>query len=123
MICSSSSCLTFIQWHRWLGQRKVSRGRSGRVPEHDVSNLPAGPPAGTRPAWHSLTLVVPQAVLSPLTRTAIFLVVTVDAGGEAVARDLLSDLSALQRAVGFRDPDGRLSCVAGVGSEAWDRLF
>jgi putative iron-dependent peroxidase len=67
--------------------------------------------------------VVPQAVLSPLTRTAIFLVVTIDPGGEAVARDLLSALSALQRAVGFRDPHGRLSCVAGVGSDAWDRLF
>jgi len=62
-------------------------------------------------------------VLSPLTRTAIFLVVTIDPGGEAVARDLLSALSGLQRAVGFRDPHGRLSCVAGVGSEAWDRLF
>jgi putative iron-dependent peroxidase len=67
--------------------------------------------------------VVPQAVLSPLTRTAIFLVVTIDPGGEAVARDLLPALSGLQRAVGFRDPHGRLSCVAGVGSEAWDRLF
>jgi putative iron-dependent peroxidase len=70
-----------------------------------------------------VTFVVPQAVLSPLTRTAIFLVVTIHAGGEAVARDLLSALSALQRAVGFRDPNGRLSCVASVGSHAWDRLF
>jgi len=68
-------------------------------------------------------VVVPQAVLSPLTRTAIFLVVTIDPGGEAVARDLLSALSGLQRAVGFREPPSRLSCVAGIGSEAWDRLF
>lgn len=68
-------------------------------------------------------VVVPQAVLSPLTRTAIFLVVTIDPGGEAVARDLLSALSGLQRAVGFREPHGKLSCVAGVGSQAWDRLF
>lgn len=68
-------------------------------------------------------VVVPQAVLSPLTRTAIFLVVTIDPGGEAVARDLLSALSGLQRAVGFREPHSRLSCVAGIGSEAWDRLF
>ncbi|MFC7645234.1 Dyp-type peroxidase [Streptosporangium lutulentum] len=67
--------------------------------------------------------VVPQAVLSPLTRTAIFLVVTVDPGGEPVARDLLSELSALQRAIGFRAPNGDLSCVAGIGSQAWDRLF
>src|SRR5215469_375411 len=68
-------------------------------------------------------VVVPQAVLSPLTRTAIFLVVTIDPGGETVARDLLSALSGLQRAVGFREPQGRLSCVAGIGSPAWDRLF
>lgn len=68
-------------------------------------------------------LVVPQAVLSPLTRTAIFIVVTIDPGGEPVARGLLSMLSGMQRAVGFRAPDGRLSCVAGIGSHAWDRLF
>ncbi len=66
---------------------------------------------------------VAQPVLSPVTRTAIFLVVTIDAGGESAARDLLSELSGLQRAVGFREPEGKLSCVAGVGSEAWDRLF
>jgi porphyrinogen peroxidase len=67
--------------------------------------------------------VVPQAVLRPLTRTAIFLIVSVDPGGETVARDLLADLPGLGRAVGFREPQGNLSCVAGVGSEAWDRLF
>ncbi|PZS12104.1 MAG: peroxidase [Pseudonocardiales bacterium] len=67
--------------------------------------------------------VVPQPVLSPLTTAAIFLVVTIDPGGESVARELLSDLAGLQRSVGFRVPDGRLSCVAGVGSQAWDRLF
>jgi porphyrinogen peroxidase len=66
---------------------------------------------------------IPQPVLSPLTRAAIFLVVTVDPGGESAARDLLSDLPALQRAVGFRAPEGRLSCVAAIGSQAWDRLF
>jgi putative iron-dependent peroxidase len=67
--------------------------------------------------------VLPQAVLSPLTRTAIFLVATVDAGGDAAVRDLLPALSGLQRGVGFREPHGNLSCVTGVGSDAWDRLF
>jgi putative iron-dependent peroxidase len=38
-------------------------------------------------------------------------------------RGLCADLSALLRAVGFRDLEGRLSCVMGFGSEAWDRLF
>src|ERR1700742_5194625 len=66
---------------------------------------------------------VPQAVLSPLTRAAIFLVVTIDPGGEAAVRDLLSDLAGLERSIGFPAPEDRLSCVAGIGSEAWDRLF
>jgi putative iron-dependent peroxidase len=62
-------------------------------------------------------------VLSPLTTAAIFLVVTVDPGGEPVVRDLLADLAGLQRSVGFGLPEGTLSCVAGIGSQAWDRLF
>lgn len=66
---------------------------------------------------------VSQPVLSPLTTAAIFLVVTIDPGGETVARELLSELAGLQRSVGFRVPEGRLSCVAGVGSQVWDRLF
>lgn len=66
---------------------------------------------------------VPQPVLTPLTVAAIFLVATINAGGEAVAREVLADCAALQRAVGFRVPDGALSCVAGIGSAAWDRLF
>lgn len=67
---------------------------------------------------------VPQSVLSPLTAAAIFLVMTVGSGGEAAVRSLLSDLNGLQRAVGFRaSPSGRLSCVAGIGSDVWDRLF
>lgn len=66
---------------------------------------------------------VPQSVLSPLTNSAVFLVVTVDPGGEPVVRELLSDLPGLVRAVGFRIPEGELTCVAGIGSEAWDRLF
>jgi putative iron-dependent peroxidase len=65
----------------------------------------------------------PQPVLSPLTSAAIFLVVTVNPGGETTVRDLLPDLAGLQRSVGFRLPEGQLRCVTGVGSAAWDRLF
>jgi putative iron-dependent peroxidase len=68
-------------------------------------------------------VVVPQPVLGPLTRTAIFLVLGIDPGGEPVVRDLLSDLAGLQRSVGFGVPDGGLSCVAGIGSAAWGRVF
>jgi porphyrinogen peroxidase len=60
-----------------------------------------------------------------LTRAAIFLVVTIAPGAEAeaVVRSLCADFSALVRAVGFRDLEGKLSCVLGIGSAAWDRLF
>ena len=64
-----------------------------------------------------------QAVLSPLTGAAIFLVATIVADGEPAVRGLLGDLAGLQRSVGFRVPGGELSCVAGVGADAWVRLF
>lgn len=64
-----------------------------------------------------------QSVLSPLTASALFLVVTVDDGGEETVRELLADLAGLERSVGFGYPGGGLSCVAGIGSAAWDRLF
>jgi putative iron-dependent peroxidase len=64
----------------------------------------------------------PQPIVTPLTAAAMFLVVTVNPGGEAVARGLLADLSGLERAVGFRIP-GDLSCVAAIGSAAWNRLI
>jgi putative iron-dependent peroxidase len=62
-------------------------------------------------------------VLDPLTSAAIFLVLTIDPGGETTCRDLLSDWAGLERAVGFRAPGTGLACVVGVGSDAWDRLF
>ena len=65
----------------------------------------------------------PQAVLTPLTESAIFLVAVVEMGGEEVVRDLLADISGLKRSVGFRIPDAELSCVTGLGSDLWDRLF
>ena len=66
---------------------------------------------------------VPQPVLSPPTGTAIFLVVRVNPGGEQAVRGLLPDLAGLQRSVGARVPAGALTCVAGIGSAVWDRLF
>ena len=65
----------------------------------------------------------PQSVLTPLTESAIFLVLTVDGGGEQTVRDLLGDVPGLNRAVGFRAPDGDLTVVVGIGSSAYDRLF
>jgi porphyrinogen peroxidase len=68
---------------------------------------------------------VPQAVVQALTRAAIFLVATINPGNasRAAVRSFCGDLPALLRAVGFRDIEGNLSCVMGIGSEAWDRLF
>ncbi len=66
-----------------------------------------------------------QAVASPLTRAAIFLVATLNPGSEnrAILRSFCGDLPALLRAVEFRDLEGGLSCVMGFGSDAWNRLF
>ena len=66
---------------------------------------------------------LPQPVTAPLTPAALFLVVTIDEGGEAAVHDALPDISGLVRAVGFRDSDKRLSVVTSIGSDAWDRLF
>ncbi|HEY2795542.1 MAG TPA: Dyp-type peroxidase [Micromonosporaceae bacterium] len=65
----------------------------------------------------------PQSVLSPLTDAAVFLVATINAGAETAVRDLLSDLSGLIRSVGFRLPAAGLTAVAGIGADAWDRLY
>lgn len=70
-------------------------------------------------------LPVPQPVLGPLTRAAIFLVVTVnpDAESYATMRSFCGDLAGLIRAVEFRDIDAGLTCIVGFGSDAWGRLF
>jgi len=67
--------------------------------------------------------VQPQPILAPLTPAAIFLVLTIDDGGEATVHDALPELSGMVRAIGFRDPAKRLSAIASIGSDAWDRLF
>lgn len=64
-----------------------------------------------------------QPFLGPLTSSAIFLVLTINPGGEDTVRDLLDDLTGLERSVGFRLPEGKLECTLGIGSAAWDRLF
>ena len=78
-------------------------------------------------AFDSITApdAVPQPVSAPLTRAAIFLVVTVNPGSEsrATVRSFCGELAALLRAVEFRDLEAGLSCVMGIGSDAWDRLF
>jgi putative iron-dependent peroxidase len=68
---------------------------------------------------------IAQPVSAPLTRAAIFMIVTVKPGPDhrATVRSFCGDLPGLFRAVEFRDIEGSLSCVMGIGSDAWDRLF
>ncbi len=70
-------------------------------------------------------VVLPQPVVGPLTRSAIFLVVCIrqDEDAYAQVRAFCADLSGLIRAVEFRDVEAGLTCVAGFGSNAWDQLF
>ena len=68
---------------------------------------------------------LPQPVDAPLARAALFLVATINPGADprARVRSLCGDLASLVRAVSFRATGANLSCVLGIGSEAWDRLF
>src|ERR1700683_3379677 len=68
---------------------------------------------------------VPQPVLAPLTSAAIFLVVCIkpDQQSYATIRSFCADLPGIFRAVDFRRIEAGLSCVAGFGSDAWDKLF
>jgi putative iron-dependent peroxidase len=68
--------------------------------------------------------IEPQSVDAPLSRAAVFLVVTIAPSAEAVAqvRAVISAIGGLVRSVGFRDLNGHLSCNVGIGSAAWGRL-
>ena len=70
-------------------------------------------------------ILLPQPVNAPLTRATFFLTVTINPGAGPCARvrSLCGDLASLVRGVGFRAAEPELSCVLGIGSEAWDRLF
>jgi len=69
--------------------------------------------------------VLPQNVVAPLTRAAIFLVVCIrqDSDACALLRSFCANLSGLIRAVEFRDIEAGLTCVVGFGADAWDKLF
>jgi putative iron-dependent peroxidase len=76
-------------------------------------------------ASETVAPAVPQPVSAPLTRAAIFLVVTIKPGSDncGAARSFCADFAGLVRAVEFRDLEAGLSCVMGIGSDAWDGLF
>jgi putative iron-dependent peroxidase len=65
----------------------------------------------------------PQQILVPASQSSIFLVCVAQPGHEDDIRALLADVNGVRRSVGFRIPEAQLSCVTGIGSELWDRLF
>lgn len=67
--------------------------------------------------------VAAQPVVAPLTSAALILVATIEPGGEPVVREVLPDLAAIARSIGFRFPGAGLVAVTSFGSDAWDRLF
>ena len=67
--------------------------------------------------------MVTQQVVALPSRSAMFLVYTVDEGAEETVRGLLDDFPGLTRGVSFRAPDDSLNAVIGIGSALWDRLF
>ncbi|MGB3699440.1 MAG: Dyp-type peroxidase [Gordonia sp. (in: high G+C Gram-positive bacteria)] len=65
----------------------------------------------------------PQTILTRKTSAAVFLVLTINDGGEGRVREALADLPGLTTAVGSRAPEAALTAVAAIGSDAWDRLY
>ena len=74
-------------------------------------------------AWERVPIDA-QSVDAPLSRSAIFLVMSAGSGEEDLAaiRDALGAIGDLVKNVGFRDLNGRLSCIVGIGRALWDRL-
>lgn len=68
-------------------------------------------------------VVESQAVVVPPAGATIFLVATVTPGHEDTVRGLLEDVAGLRRSVAYRAPEDLLTCVVGIGSAVWDRLF
>jgi putative iron-dependent peroxidase len=64
----------------------------------------------------------PQPILSHPTEAAIFLVLTAVSGADEALQDVLADVAGIKRSVGFRVPEGELSCVVGIAAALWERL-
>ncbi|KAK5989052.1 Dye-decolorizing peroxidase YfeX [Cladobotryum mycophilum] len=67
----------------------------------------------------------PQAVDAPLTKSATFLVVTVNTespGAIKTARSALAGIDGLAKNVSLRDLGSLFACTVGIGSGIWDSL-
>jgi putative iron-dependent peroxidase len=65
-----------------------------------------------------------QSVDAPLSKSAVFLTMRIRPGDDDLdaVRDVIGDIDDLIKTVGFRDLGGQLSCVVGIGADAWDRF-
>ena len=68
-----------------------------------------------------------ESQVSPLAlsgTSAVFLVLTVSPSEDAAARvrDVCANMPAFVRSVGRRDSRGGLSCLVGIGADAWELL-
>jgi putative iron-dependent peroxidase len=68
--------------------------------------------------------IAAQTIEATLSQFATFLVLEIGPTDDdlATARATISGIDDLLKTVGFRDLSARLSCVVGIGSDAWDRL-
>ena len=67
----------------------------------------------------------PQPVVQSAGMAAIFIVLSLADGDEAAdtVRDALGEVPAMLRILNLRLPGAALSCVIGIGHDAWPRLF
>ncbi len=68
--------------------------------------------------------IEPQTIDAPLTRHAVFLVLTVAPGSDPLdaVRSVLSDVDGLVKTVGFRDLGASFTCTVGIGAAIWPGL-
>jgi putative iron-dependent peroxidase len=68
--------------------------------------------------------IAAQTIEATLSQFATFLVLEIGPTDDdlATARATISGIDDLLKTVGFRDLSARLSCVVGIGSDAWERL-
>ena len=67
----------------------------------------------------------PQAVVQSAGMAAIFIVLSLADGDDAAdtVHDALGEVPAMLRTLNLRLPGAALSCVIGIGHDAWPRLF
>lgn len=74
-------------------------------------------------AWTPSPVDLAQPILVRPAKASVFLTVTLADGPTGPVLDAIADVAALVRSVGFREPENDLTCVVGIGAQAYDRLY